>query len=370
MELIPRQDVFLQQDNYIEVLRDTLRQKQMLDEHNNLNLEHASERDFLDMFFKLKVFNKEKEPSKHTLRAYRQDLQVILDFLSRHNQALKSIDFVVVKTFNREMCELYANRSAVRRLDFMRRILEFGYVTHFYKTPLAPWIEKPSVSKGHYSDKKKKNGEIVNRTDYRELSEDEAKYLVSLFSKVVRSRKYYVQYVARNHLIGQLLFLTGIRSSELLNLKWGSFRKNHQNKLVVDVIGKGNKERTIPVFDEVREALVQYREVMNETTELDKRDTSYLIYNIEHYDQYGEKKPLCYTTLFRLVKRAVRLSELDENISPHWFRHSFCTSILAKDIPLSIARQVMGHSSIATTNIYLERLRDDNVFDAFEKAGY
>jgi integrase/recombinase XerD len=61
---------------------------------------------------------------------------------------------------------------------------------------------------------------------------------------------------------------------------------------------------------------------------------------------------------------------MDENISPYWFRHSFCTTILAKDIPLSITRQIMGHSSIATTNIYLERLKDENVFDAFEKAGY
>lgn len=156
------------------------------------------------------------------------------------------------------MRELYANRSAVRRLDFMRRILEFGYVTHFYKTPLAPWIEKPSVSKGHYSDKKMKNGEIINRTDYRELSEKEARYLAELFPKIVRSKQYYDQFVARNRLLGQILFLCGMRSSEIFDLKWGSFRKNHQD----------------------------------------------------------------------------------------------------------------SHSSIATTNIYLERLNDENVFDAFEKVGY
>jgi integrase/recombinase XerD len=57
--------------------------------------------------------------------------------------------------YNFEMREKYMNRSAVRRLDFLRRMLEFSYVTYFYKTPLAPWIEKPSVSKGHYTDKKK-----------------------------------------------------------------------------------------------------------------------------------------------------------------------------------------------------------------------
>lgn len=370
MNMIRNQEVFLSNDNYIEELRNTLRQKQMLDEYNNLNLEHANDEDFLNMFFKLKVFNKEKEPSPHTLRAYRQDLQVIVDFLNRYNQSFKSIDFVVVKTFNHEMRELYANRSAVRRLDFLRRILEFGYVTHFYKTPLAPWIEKPSVAKGHYSAKKKVDGVEVNRTDYRELTEEEARYLAKLLPKVVKTKRYKREFMARNHLIGMLLFRTGMRASELLSLRWGNFRKNHKDKLVVDVIGKGNKERIIPIFDDVKEVLLEYREVMKESTEFNKSDTSPLIYNIERYDQYNEKKQLCYTTLFRLVKRAVYESGLNEEISPHWFRHSFCTTSLSKDVPLSIVKQTMGHSSIATTNIYLERLKDENVFDAFEKAGY
>jgi integrase/recombinase XerD len=304
------------------------------------------------------------------LRAYRQDLQVIVNFLNRHKQTFKSIDFVVVKTFNHEMKNLYANRSAVRRLDFLRRILEFGYITHFYKTPLAPWIEKPSVTKGHYTDKKKQNGELSNRTDYRELSEEEAMYLASLLPKIVKSKRYREQYIARNNLLGQLLFLTGMRSSEILSLNWGSFRKNRKNKLVVDVIGKGGKERTIPVFDNVRKALIEYREAMGESVDLDKGDTSPLIYNIERFDQYKEKNRISYTTLFRIVKKAVHESGMDENISPHWFRHSFCTTSLAKDIPLSIVRQTMGHSSIATTNIYLERLKDENLFEAFEKAGF
>lgn len=116
--------------------------------------------------------------------------------------------------------------------------------------------------------------------------------------------------------------------------------------------------------------MVNYRVAMGDSTDLNKRDTTPLFYNIEHFDQYGEKKPLGYTTLFRIVKRAVHESKLDENISPHWFRHSFCTSILAKGISLPIAKQVLGHSSIATKNIYLERLNDENVFDAFEKVGY
>lgn len=97
----------------------------------------------------------------------------------------------------------------------------------------------------------------------------------------------------------------------------GKFSENHQNKLVVDVIGKGNKERTIPIFDDVKETLVNYREVKDEATDSDKTDTSPLIYNIERQDHYGEKRPLGYTTLFRMVKRTVYESKLNDEITPH-----------------------------------------------------
>lgn len=370
VELRAKETSILEQDNYMDLLRDRLTRKNMLDRHNNLNLEDASEEDFLDMFFNLKVFNKDKEPSKHTIRAYKQDLQTIFSFLTRHKQTFRDIDFVVVKTFNREMREMYANRSAVRRLDFMKRILDFGYITHFYKTPLAPWIEKPSVSKGHYSDKKLTSGEIINRTEYRELSEEEAVHLISFFPKVVRTKRYREQYILRNTLLGVLLLQTGMRSSEVLGLRWGSFRETNRGKLVVDVIGKGNKQRTIPIFDDVQVVLFDYRLSLGDSVVINKRDTTPLFYNIEHYDQYEEKKPLAYTTLFRIVKSAVDLSGLDEHISPHWLRHSYCTTLLGKNVALSVVKQVMGHSNISTTNIYLERLKEDSVYDAFEKAGY
>lgn len=354
--------------NQIELLRDKLRQKQLLDDENNFDLSKASDADFLAMFFNMKIVNRDKPPSPHTMRAYRQDLKVLLEFLDRHNQPLKKVDFVVVKIFNQEMRELYANRTAVRRLDFFRRILEFGYITGFYKNPLVPWIDKPSVAKGHYRGDTETDS--LNRTDYRELSEEEARLLAAQMPETVKSRRYQEQYKARNALIGKLLFLTGMRASEVINLNWGSFRRNHKNRLIVDVVGKGGKERTIPIFSEVEEALNKYRLSMGESSILDKWDVSPLLYNMENYLRYNKKKRLSYTTLFRLVKKAVAKCEMDNAISPHWFRHSFCTTMLTKDIPLSVVKQTMGHSNIATTNIYLERLKDDNIVESFDKAGY
>jgi integrase/recombinase XerD len=140
--------------------------------------------------------------------------------------------------------------------------------------------------------------------------------------------------------------------------------------LVVDVIGKGKKERTIPVFDDVKETLFTYRQALNETTELSPFDTDPLFYSIKEYYRTGEKKRLSYTTLYRTIKSAVYKVKGNASISPHWFRHTFITNSLANDVPLAVVKQVVGHSSIATTNVYLEKLQEDTVYDAFRKSGY
>lgn len=348
----------------IDAWRNEFHRANRLDETGNITLKNASDEEFIQLFLALRIFSN-KELSPHSIRAYRNDLNTIAAFLKMNRQRFSEIDFIVVKAYNTEVIQTYSNRTAVRKLDFFRRLLEFGYITQFYKSPLAEWIEKPSIKKGHYSE-----SGTLNRSQLRELSEREAKMLVQYFDVNIKAKMFQNETRARNRLIGQLLLLTGMRASEILNLNWGSFRLNRRDKLVVDVIGKGKKERTIPVLDDVRTALSLYRETLNERTELDPRDISPLFFNYIEYFSYGEKKRLSYPTLFRIVKHAVEVAGMEEAISPHWFRHSFCTTALSKDIPLSVVRQTMGHSSIATTNLYLERLQDEEMADAFEKANF
>ncbi|MEH7549351.1 tyrosine-type recombinase/integrase, partial [Neobacillus vireti] len=79
-------------------------------------------------------------------------------------------------------------------------------------------------------------------------------------------------------LIGYLLYTTGLRASELLSLNWGSFRYNRKGFLFVDIIGKGNKPRSIPIRDETKDILFSYRKSMGETIEIDIQDTSPLFF--------------------------------------------------------------------------------------------
>jgi len=344
-------------------LKEQWKDAHLLDENNDLNLERVSDEQFVNLFFSIKIMKRTLSP--HTIRSYNQDMRSILSFFYEKEISLKSIGFMEVKLFNEEMINKYANRTAARKLEFFRRMLEFGHATHFYPSLYTTWIEKPSIAKGHYSDKEK-----TNRTEYRELSDREAQVIVDALELAVRSPKHEKQFKARNRLIGMLLYMSGMRSSELLSLNWGSFREDRRGNLVVDVIGKGKKERTIPVFDDVKEVLFAYRQALGETTELSPFDTEPLFYSIKAYYASGEKKRLSYTTLYRAVKTAVYKVKGNESISPHWFRHTFITNSLANDVPLAVVKQVVGHSSIATTNVYLEKLQEETVYDAFRKSGY
>jgi integrase/recombinase XerD len=148
--------------------------------------------------------------------------------------------------------------------------------------------------------------------------------LITYLLQIVKTKVYRQPLQKKNLLIGYLLYTAGLRASELLSLNWGSFRKNHKGYLFVDVIGKGNKPRTIPIRAEARNVLFEYRDSINETTTLNPEDPSplfYFLFNKEEIRQ--QNKRLSYQALYKIVKEAVKLSEKNTKISPHWFRHNF-----------------------------------------------
>jgi integrase/recombinase XerD len=351
--------------NYLSDLRKELDQKYLLDENRNLTLGKSSERDFLEYFFAMRIFKDHKKFSAHTVRAYRADAKTLLTFMADNDITFREIGFPEVKAYNRYIMEMYANKTAIRKLDFFRRLLEFGYDTQFYKVLLSRWIEKPTVVKGHYNEFE---NDSPNRMQLRELTQADAEMLITYLPKIVKTKVYREQLQKRNLLIGYLLYTAGLRASELLNLNWGSFRKNHQGYLFVDVIGKGNKPRTIPIRTETKNSLFDYRESLNETTTINTEDPSPLFYSLFNKEETRQrKKRLSYQALYKIVKEAVILSEKNTKISPHWFRHTFVTVMLEQDVPLSVVKDWAGHADISTTNIYLERVNQDKTYHHLNK---
>jgi len=351
----------LTSEQYLTQLQQKLENRQLLDEYRNLSLADSSEQEFLELFFLEKIFTINKQLSSHTIKAYRSDAKTLLIFLMDHALSFRNIGFPEVKAYNKYITEKYAPKSAIRKLEFFRRLLDFGYETQFYKVHLSTWISKPAAKKGHYIFETTRAEETQTRFQVRELKQRDAEYVISFFPKIVKANRNRDQLEKRNLLIGYLLYTTGLRASELLSLNWGSFRYNRQGILYVDVIGKGRKPRTIPIRDETQELLFAYRKSLGETIEINPEDTSPLFFALYNKKEPSiHKKRLTYPSLYKIVKEAVHLAGKHSKVSPHWFRHTFVTTLLENDVPLAVVKDWAGHSDISTTNIYLERINQDN----------
>ncbi len=149
----------------------------------------------------------------------------------------------------------------------------------------------------------------------------------------------------RNQLVIDLLYTTGIRRSELINLKVSDI--NHSLRQI-KVIGKGNKERIIPVSDKLLESIKSYQELkeyeqLNEsifliTTRKGKKAYPKLIYNIVHAQ----------LSLVSTVKKR----------SPHILRHSFATHLANQGAELNAVKEIMGHANLSATEIYMHNSID------------
>src|SRR3954451_16110015 len=188
-------------EQFLVHLQNNMKDRHLLDENRNLSLSNSSEQDFLELFFSEKIFTPDKSFSPHTIRAYRSDAKTLLQFLIEHSLSFRNIGFPEVKAYNKYIKEKYAPKSAIRKLEFFRRLLDFGYETQFYKAHLSTWIAKPTSKKGHYIMEGTHPEAEQTRVQVRELNQKDAEYLISHFPKIVKSNTNREQLEKRNLLI-------------------------------------------------------------------------------------------------------------------------------------------------------------------------
>lgn len=146
--------------------------------------------------------------------------------------------------------------------------------------------------------------------------------------------------VFRDHLIVTMLYETGMRASEIIGLEDGAVDLSRGE---LRVIGKRNKERNIPLGNNISRAIAHYRELRTETVGVTATDTFFVRAN-------GE--PLYYGLLNRVVHRALDGNVSSAKRSPHALRHSFATDMLNNGADINAVQRILGHASLATTQIY------------------
>lgn len=153
---------------------------------------------------------------------------------------------------------------------------------------------------------------------------------------------------ARNKAILETMYSCGLRVSETVNLKISCL---YLDSGFVRIIGKGDKERLVPIGDSAVKFIKIYKNEVRIHTSPQKGFEDFLFLN-------NRGKSLSRVMIFYIVKSLAALAGVTKNISPHTFRHSFATHLVERGASLRAVQQMLGHESITTTEIYTHLDRD------------
>ena len=162
----------------------------------------------------------------------------------------------------------------------------------------------------------------------------------------------FTPYDYRNKAMLELLYASGVRITELINLKVSDIDINN---CFIRVFGKGKKERIVPISDVAIKYLTIYIEQYRNMI-LKEHDSEYLFIS-------NSFKNISRQGFFKILKAECKRCGIEKNVSPHVLRHSFATHLLKHGADLRIIQELLGHEDISTTQIYAhlvnEKLKED-----------
>ena len=272
----------------------------------------------------LEMMVAERGASPRTVASYRHDLMDLEAFFSVKNIHLIKVKRTDIQGYMQQLArQCLAPKTQARRLSAIREFYRFLFSEkRIIKNP-ADYLISPKIGK--------------SLPKY--LSESEVDRLLSVAEKEDR----------RIYTMLEILYASGVRVSELVGL---SVMAVTQDNKTMTVIGKGNKERIVPLNEPAARALERWLTI-RETRIPSGRTNKWLFPSsskIGHLTRDG---------FFKHLKRIALLAGVaPERVSPHVFRHSFASHLIAHDADLRSVQKMLGHADIATTEIYTHVLSD------------
>lgn len=268
----------------------------------------------------------ERGLSDNTLLSYKRDLLRFMDYLkSRHLDSIQKVTRQMITSFMfAEKDRGLSANSISRELACLKSFFKFLIRENKVKEDIASVIESPKLWKKLPSA----------------LSVDEVEALLK--APNLRDRM-----GIRDKASLELIYATGMRVSELINLKMNDV---NMDVGFVKCLGKGNKERIIPFGSKAKEAISRY---------LNKSRASFLKKKVSNFlflTKLG--KPMSRQTFWKTIKKYAKEARIKKEITPHSMRHSFATHILERGADLRIVQEMLGHADISTTQIYTHINKD------------
>ena len=258
----------------------------------------------------------EKRFSEHTVKSYTTDLKQFTSFLSDEFQIIDNIDeirFQIIRTWIASLLEKgISPRSVNRKISTLKSYFKFlireGVIL---ENPMIKLVAPKSKKRLPVFIEEEQIASLLNEVQFEDGFTGE-----------------------RNKLIIELFYVTGIRLSELINIK--ILDVNFQSQ-VIKVLGKRNKERLIPLSSNVLEELKNF---------IDKYQIDYFLFA----NKDGKK---LYTKLvYRIVNKYIgKISSVNKR-SPHILRHTFATHMLNNGADINAIKELLGHVNLSATQIY------------------
>lgn len=262
----------------------------------------------------------EKGLAANSVLAYENDVKKLEDFARARNLETETITYTHLKEFVKELYDLgLSARSQARIISGVKQFFQYLLMDQEIDKDPSNLLEMPKI------------GRILPEV----LSIQEIDLLIDTID--LSSKEGH-----RNKAILETLYSCGLRVSELVHLK---FEDIFFNEGFIRVIGKGNKQRLVPVSASVEKEIGIYSENIRNHQEIKPGNESYVFLN-----RRGAK--LTRVMIFTIIKNLAAKAGIEKNISPHTFRHSFATHLLEGGANLRAIQEMLGHESITTTEIY------------------
>ncbi len=262
----------------------------------------------------------EKGLAENSILAYQNDVDKLKDFAAGIGKTADQLDYEDLKQFLSTLFDLgLSARSQARIISGIKQFYGFLILENLVKVDPSELLEQPKLGR--------KLPEVLT------IEEIDALLAAIDLSKNEGHR---------NRAMLETLYSCGLRVSELVGLRFSDL---FFEEGFIRVIGKGNKERLVPVSPQVQKEIDIYQQHIRNHLNIQKGSE-----NIVFLNRRGAQ--LTRVMVFTIIKNLAETIGLKKNISPHTFRHSFATHLIEGGANLRAIQEMLGHESITTTEIY------------------
>ena len=262
----------------------------------------------------------EKGLSNNSIIAYENDSNKLKNYCEDNNLSVKEVQYSHLKNFVAELFDLgLSARSQARIISGIKQFYAYLLLENLVANDPSELLEQPKIGR--------KLPEVMTIEEIDELINA---------NNLEKPEGY------RNRAMLEVLYSCGLRVSELVELKFSDL---FYDEGFVRVIGKGNKERLVPLSKSVEREIQDYSEKTRSKLKIKKGHENFVFLN-----RRGSK--LTRVMIFLIIKELALKIDLQKKISPHTFRHSFATHLIEGGANLRAIQEMLGHESIITTEIY------------------